>query len=86
MSISASASEIGKNFGAWLERVRAGEAVRVTQDGQETAYIVSASEFRALKQAWRDAIAASELNDAEIEAISRAEIPAEARYSLNDLG
>ena len=84
MSLSAPASEVQKNFGAYHDKALSGEAVRVTKYGRETVYIVSAATFHALKQARRDAVAAAELTDAEFEAIENAEIPAGARYNLDD--
>jgi len=53
MSLSAPASEVQKNFGAYHDKALAGEAVRVTKYGRETVYIVSAATFHALKQVTR---------------------------------
>lgn len=83
MSITAPASEVQKNFGAFHDRAMR-EPVRVTKYGRETVYIVSAETFHTLKQGYREAIASSELSDSEIEAIKAAEIPVEHRYSLAD--
>ena len=84
MSITAAATEVQKNFGAFHDRALV-EPIRVTKYGRETVYIVSAETFHALKQGQRQAIAASELTDAEIALVEAAEIPAEHRYSLNDV-
>jgi prevent-host-death family protein len=84
MSLSAPASEVQKNFGAYHDKALSGEAVRVTKYGRETVYIVSAATFHALKQARRDAVAAAELTDAEFEAIETTEIPAGERYNLDN--
>jgi prevent-host-death family protein len=84
MSITAPASEVQKNFGAFHDRALT-EPIRVTKYGRETVYIVSAETFHRLKQGERVALAAAELSDAEVAAIERAEIPAEHRYSLDDL-
>lgn len=84
MCLSAPASEVQLNFSAWHDKALAGEAVRVTRNGRETVYIVSAAAFHALKQARRDALAAAELTDEEYEAIDKAEIPSGERYSLDD--
>ena len=84
MSITAAATEVQKNFGAFHDRALA-EPVRVTKYGRETVYIVSAETFHVLKQGQRQAIAASELTAAEIALVEAAEIPAEHRYSLNDV-
>lgn len=84
MSVTASASEVQKNFGAYHDQALT-EPVRVTKYGRETVYIVSAKTFRALKQAMRRSLSAAELTDAEVALTESAEIPAEHRYSLKDL-
>jgi prevent-host-death family protein len=83
MSVTAPASEVQKNFGAYHDRAMR-EPVRVTKYGRETVYIVSAETFHALKQGHRDAVASADLNDQEAALIAAAKIPAEHRYSLND--
>ena len=82
--ITASASDVQKNFGAYHDRALT-QAIRVTKYGRETVYIVSAKTFHALKQAMRRSLSAAELTDAEMALIKAAEIPAEHRYSLKDL-
>jgi antitoxin StbD len=84
MSITAPASDVQKNFGAYHDRALTGEAVRVTKYGRETVYIVSAKQFHELKQAQRQAIAAADLSDVEIAQIEMAEIPEEHRYGIED--
>jgi prevent-host-death family protein len=83
MSVTAPASEVQKNFGAFHDRAMR-EPVRVTKYGRETVYIVSAETFHALKQSQREAIAAAELSDDVVAAILAAEIPSEHRYSLDE--
>ena len=83
MSITAPASEVQKNFGAFHDRAMT-EPVRVTKYGRETVYIVSAQTFHALKQGRRDAVAAADLSAEEVALITGAEIPAQHRYSLTD--
>ena len=85
MSASASATDVQKNFGAYHDKALT-EPVRVTKYGRETVYIVSAKTFHELKQAQRDAIAASDLSNDELAMIEAAEIPAEHRYSLDPQG
>ena len=85
VSITAPSSEVQKNFGAFHDRALA-EPVRVTKYGRETVYIVSAETFHTLKQGQRQAVAAAKLTDAEAALIEAAEVPAEHRYSLKDLG
>lgn len=84
MAITAPATEVQKNFGAFHDRAMR-EPVRVTKYGRETVYIVSADTFHALKQGQRHALASSELTDREAALIKAAEIPAEYRYSVSDL-
>jgi antitoxin StbD len=85
MSITAPASEVQKNFGAFHDRAMR-EPIRVTKYGRETVYIVSAETFHALKQGYREAVTVEDLTDAEVEAIAAAEIPPEHRYNLDDDG
>ena len=84
MAVTAPASEVQKNFGAYHDRALA-EPVRVTKYGRETVFIVSAKTFHELKQAQRRALAAADLTDTEMAAIDAAEIPDEHRYSLRDI-
>ncbi len=83
MSVTASASEVQKNFGAFHDQALS-EPVRVTKYGRETVYIISAKTFHALKQGQRRSVGAGELTDQELADIEAAEIPAAERYSVND--
>lgn len=60
MSITASASEVQKNFGSFHDRALS-EPVPVTKYGRETVYIVSAETFHRLKQSDRAALASEDL-------------------------
>jgi PHD/YefM family antitoxin component YafN of YafNO toxin-antitoxin module len=82
MGVTASASEVQKNFGAFHDRALSAP-VRVTKYGRETVYIVSAETFHAMKQAQREAVAAADLTDDEMALIEAAEIPAAHRYSVD---
>ncbi len=84
MPKAVSASEVQKNFGAYHDRALAGEPVTVTRYGRETVCILSASEYRKLRQSYREALAASELGDKEMALIAAAEIPEEHRYRVSD--
>ncbi|HET6161336.1 MAG TPA: type II toxin-antitoxin system Phd/YefM family antitoxin [Dongiaceae bacterium] len=75
------ATEVQKNFGAFHDQALT-EPVRVTRYGRETVVILSAKEFHALKQAQRRSLSAGDLSDDDLAAITRAEIPPAARYSL----
>lgn len=81
MSTTVTSSDVQKNFGAYHDRALT-EPVKVTKYGRETVYIVSAQTFHALKQAQREAIAATDLNDHEIALIEAAEIPEKHRYTV----
>ncbi|WP_448204139.1 type II toxin-antitoxin system Phd/YefM family antitoxin [Azospirillum sp. sgz302134] len=83
MPITAAASDVQKNFGAFHDRALV-EPVRVTRYGRETVFIVSAETYHAMKQAQRQAIASADLTDEEIGLIEAAEVPEEHRYSIDD--
>lgn len=85
MPVSAAASDVQKNFGSYHDRALSGEAVRVTKYGRETVYIVSAKTFHELKQSQRHALAVADLSAGEMDLIDRSEIPADKRYTLDDL-
>lgn len=52
LSVTASASDVQKNFGAYHDRALS-TPVRVTKYGRETVYIISAQTFHDLQQAQR---------------------------------
>ncbi|MCG0999194.1 type II toxin-antitoxin system Phd/YefM family antitoxin [Acetobacter persici] len=81
MSTTVTSSDVQKNFGAYHDRALT-EPVKVTKYGRETVYIISAQTFHALKQAQREAIATTDLNDHEIALIEAAEIPEGHRYIM----
>lgn len=83
MAITASASDVGENFDRYHDRALGGEAVRVTRQGRETVYIVSAETFHTLSQGRREAIKAADLSERELTLIEAADIPPEHRYSLD---
>ena len=81
--MTASASDVQKNFGAFHDRALS-EPVRVTKYGRETVYIISAKTFHALKQGQRRSVGVGELTDRELADIAAAEIPPAERYSGSD--
>ena len=83
MPVTAAASDVQKNFGAFHDRALV-EPVRVTRYGRETVFIVSAETYHAMKQAQRRAMASADLTDEEAALIEAAEIPEEHRYSIDD--
>lgn len=62
------------------------QPVIVTRDGQEETVLISAEEYRRLMHRDREALRVEELSEEEIEAIERAEIPAEYSYLDKELG
>jgi PHD/YefM family antitoxin component YafN of YafNO toxin-antitoxin module len=82
MSTTATATDVQKDFGAYHDLALV-EPVRVTKDGRETVFIVSAETFHNLKQAQHEAIASADLSDEELALIEAAEIHAEHRYHLD---
>jgi antitoxin StbD len=80
MSITATSSEVQKNFGAYLDQALV-EPVRVTKYDREAVFIVSAKTFHAMKQAQRRSLSVGSLTEQELADIARAEIPASKRYT-----
>jgi len=83
MPVTAAASDVQKNFGAFHDRALV-EPVRVTRYGRETVFIVSAETYHAMKQAQRQAIASADLTDEEAALTEAPETPKEHRYSIDD--
>jgi prevent-host-death family protein len=65
---SVSASEFAKNFGQFRD-VAQREAVAITSHGRESCYLISAEEYRRLKQRDRDVFNVTDMPDDIIEAI-----------------
>ncbi|MCM5557139.1 type II toxin-antitoxin system prevent-host-death family antitoxin [Pleomorphomonas sp. JP5] len=79
MSVTVSASEVERNFERYHDRALS-EPIRVTKDGRETVYIISARVYREMKCAQRDSLASADLTDDELFLIDTAEIPAAHRH------
>lgn len=77
----ARAAEVQRNFGAYQDKALV-EPVVVTKYGRESVVILSAGEYRRLKRLDRQALAVSELADADVEAIALAEV--DLRYAKLD--
>lgn len=72
--------EFQRNFGRFQDEALL-TPLSITRNGRERLVILSAEEYARLKRRDQRAIAVENLSDAEIEAILRAEPPAEAaRY------
>ncbi len=71
-----SSTELSNRLGQYQD-----EALRrpviITKNNRERLVMLSIEEYRRLKQLDRKALFVEELSDAELEAISRAEVPAE---------
>ena len=71
MTIKVKAAEVQKNFGRYQDAALAGP-VTVTRYGRDSVIIISAAEYRRLKQRDREARAVEQLSEVEAEAIARA--------------
>ena len=76
--------EFQRNFGRCQDEALR-EPLAITRNGRERLVILSVDEYERLKRRDRQAIAVEDLTDAEIEAISRAEPPAEAAQYDHEL-
>jgi len=83
MPITVTRAEARNDFDAVHDHALK-EPVRIT-DGKETAYVVSAEIYRALRQARRRSLAVEALTDAEAALIERADVPSEHAYNMTDL-
>jgi prevent-host-death family protein len=73
---SVTSAEFQKNFGRYRE-VAIRKPLIITNHGRESLVLLSADEYRRLKQRDREVLLVSELSDADIEAIHDAAIPEE---------
>jgi prevent-host-death family protein len=73
---SVTSAEFQKNFGRYRE-VAIRKPLIITNHGRESLVLLSAEEYRRLKQFDRGALFVAELKDADIEAIRNAAIPEE---------
>lgn len=69
-------AEFIKRYGALADRALS-EPVTITKNGRDRLVLLSADEYARLKRRDRRAIAAEELNEAELQLIAAAEVPAE---------
>lgn len=81
---SVPASEIQKNFGEWHDRAFQ-EPVEITKYGRTSAFLVSATLFKAMWASYRRTLPAESLTEAEIGMISRSKVESEQPYTLDDL-
>jgi prevent-host-death family protein len=81
---AVTAREVQKNFGRYQDRALVAP-VTVTKYGRPSVVILSAAEYERLKRLDRQALAVTELSEADIAAIEAARIPAKRRYRSSDL-
>ena len=74
-------AELQKSFGLYREKALKNPVV-ITNHGRESLVLMSAEEYRRLKSLDRRTLHPSELSEAEIEALEKAEIAPEA-YAFN---
>ena len=74
---TVSSAEFQKSFGRYREAALRAPVV-ITNHGRESLVLVSADEYRRLKALDRRALYAWELDDQTLNAIARADIPAQA--------
>ncbi len=71
--IRVSATEVIKEFGRYQD-VALSKAVVVTRNGRDRTVMISADEYRRLKQRDRQVIATADLLEADIEAVRHSEM------------
>jgi prevent-host-death family protein len=69
-------ADFQKNFGRYREAAIR-EPLVITNHGRESLVLLSAAEYRRLKQRDRETLFVSELSEDDVEAIRNAEIPTE---------
>ncbi len=83
--ITVSSGDFLKSYGRITEAAQR-EPVSITSHGRERLVLLSAEEYRRLKQNDRVALYPWELNDADIAALEASEPPASARAFNHELG
>jgi PHD/YefM family antitoxin component YafN of YafNO toxin-antitoxin module len=82
--MKVSTADFIKNYGKLADQAL-GEPVTITKNGRDRLVLLSAQEYDRLKRRDRRVIRAEDLTDAEIEAIEKAEVPAEYAYLDEEL-
>jgi prevent-host-death family protein len=77
MGMSVTSAEFQRAFGRYREAALQGP-ITITNHGRESLVLLSAEEYRRLKRRDRDALLVTELSASDLDAIAKAEIPAEA--------
>jgi len=82
--VRISATEFQRHVGRYGD-VALTEPVTVTKDGRDRVVVLSAQEYRRLKRRDREVLAASEISDADLDAILQAEPPERAKAFDDEL-
>lgn len=80
---SATATDVAKHFGAWIDAAKSAP-VKVTKHDRAAAYLISPEYFEQLVRRERRAMKAEDLDERWIEAIGKAQVPAEEDYDAPD--
>lgn len=84
-NVSVSSAEFLKSYGR-ISDTAVREPVSITSHGRERLVLLSAEEYRRLKQNDRVALHPWELSDEEIHALETMELPAEGRAFDHEMG
>ena len=82
--LTATTAEIASDFPSWQAKAQT-QPVEVRQEGQPTAIILSAEDYRRLKRRDRQALKVEELDDATLDALAATEPPAETEAFNHEL-
>lgn len=82
--LTISATEFQKNFAKYQDAALV-QPVTVTQNGRERIVVLSAETYHEMQRHTRDVLPIEALSTADIEALARAEAPAEARRFDHEL-
>ena len=77
MMCTVSAREFQRHFGQYQDRALV-EPVIVTSNGRERVVVISAEEYKRLKRRDRQVMTLDDFTEADLQAIRKAEPPAEA--------
>lgn len=75
--ITITSAEFQRNIGRYQDMALT-EPVAITRNGRERIVVLSADEYRRLKRRDREVLGLEDFTEADLEAIRRAEPPAEA--------
>jgi prevent-host-death family protein len=81
---TVTAADFQRQLGLYQDRALV-EPVLVTRNGRDRLVLMSAEEYRRLKRRDRQALASSELSDADLAAIASAKVPDEFGHLDDEL-